>query len=335
MEKYIGLDAHSSTCRFCVTDERGREIDEAEVATNGRLLVSYVKSIEGKKKLTFEESEISRWLYGLLNDKVDELIVCNPVHNRQYKKAKTDKLDARQLAKLLRGGFLSGVYHNGSEREKLRSLMSGYEDLTMDGVRLKNRYKSLFRKSGQKVESQRLYSDESFLEGLERPDEKFIGSQLYAMLDQLEESRNLYAEQIHKAAKSFKEMKFLKTIPGIGEIQAAKIVSQVVDPKRFPNKYKYFSYCGLVRHPKESGGKSYGTIKIMGNRTLKTVYKMAGRVALRGTSGLRKLYDHLRAKGVSDSNAYNAVCRKIAAVSLSLWRHQRKYNDQIITGGLA
>ena len=29
MEKYIGLDAHSSTCRFCITDERGREINEA------------------------------------------------------------------------------------------------------------------------------------------------------------------------------------------------------------------------------------------------------------------------------------------------------------------
>ena len=154
------------------------------------------------------------------------------------------------------------------------------------------------------------------------------------MLGKLEESRKQYVEQIRRAGKSFTEIKFLKTIPGIGEIQAAKIVAQVVDPKRFPNKYKYFSYCGLVRHPRESGGKSYGTTKILGNRILKSVYKMAGRSALRGDSGLRELYDRLRAKGVSDHNAYNAVCRKIAAVSLSLWRHHQKYNDKIITGGL-
>jgi len=37
MTKYIGLDAHSSTCTFNVTDERGREIDNTTLETNGRL----------------------------------------------------------------------------------------------------------------------------------------------------------------------------------------------------------------------------------------------------------------------------------------------------------
>ena len=48
--------------------------------------------------------------------------------------------------------------------------MSGYQDLIEEGVRLKNRYKSLFRKSGKKVKGEALYSEESFLEGLERTD---------------------------------------------------------------------------------------------------------------------------------------------------------------------
>jgi len=43
MTKYIGLDAHSSTCTFNVTDERGREIDNTTIETNGRLLVKYLK----------------------------------------------------------------------------------------------------------------------------------------------------------------------------------------------------------------------------------------------------------------------------------------------------
>ena len=105
MYKYIGLDAHSSTCRFYMTDERGIEIDDRQMVTNGRLLVDYLRSIKGPKKLTFEESEMSHWFYGILKGEVDELIVCNPVHNQQYKKAKTDKLDAMNLCKLLRGLF--------------------------------------------------------------------------------------------------------------------------------------------------------------------------------------------------------------------------------------
>ena len=147
MTKYIGLDAHSSTCTFNVTDERGMEVDNTTIESNGRLLVKYVRGIEGVKKLTFEECELSAWLYEILRPEVDELIVCNPVANKDYKKIKTDKMDARRLSKLLRGGFLISVYHDGSKREQFRSLMSGYQDFIEEGVRLKNRYSEKWEES--------------------------------------------------------------------------------------------------------------------------------------------------------------------------------------------
>jgi len=297
-------------------------------------LVKYLREIEGIKKLAFEECELSSWLYEILRSEVEELIVCNPVANSDYKKIKTDKMDARKLAKLLRGGFLVSVYHDGSKRERFRSLMSGYQDLVEEGVRLKNRYKSLFRQGGKKVKGESLYRDESFLEGLSRPDFKFIGTQIYQLLEKMEESRQEYLKEIIRYSKGFKEMKYLKSIPGIGSIQAAKIVSQVIDPDRFASKYKYYSYCGLVRHKRISDGKGYGSEKIWGNRILKCVYKMAGHSVLKGNSGLRKYYDYLRSKGISHDNAYNAVCRKIAAIRLSVWRKSKKYNDRLITGNL-
>lgn len=334
MTKFIGLDAHSSTCTLNVADEMGREIDNTTIETNGRLLVKYLRGIEGIKKLTFEECELSNWLYEVLRPEVEELIVCNPVANSDYKKVKTDKMDARKLSKLLRGGFLISVYHDGSKREKFRSLMSGYQDLVEEAVRLKNRYKSLFRKGGKKIKGETLYNDESFLEGLKRPDFKFIGTQIYHLLEKMEEGRHEYLKEITRYSRGFKEIKYLKSIPGIGNIQAAKIVSQVIDPKRFANKYKYYSYCGLVRHKRISDGKGYGSEKIWGNRILKCVYKMAGHAALKGNSGLRRYYDCLRLKGISHDNAYNAVCRKIAAISLSVWRKGEKYNDELIAGNL-
>ncbi|KKO20343.1 MAG: transposase [Candidatus Brocadia sp.] len=334
MIKYIGLDAHSSTCTFNVTDERGREVDNTTIESNGRLLVKYVRGVEGVKKLTFEECELSNWLYEILRPEVDELIVCNPVANGDYKKKKTDKMDARKLSNLLRGGFLVPVYHDGSKRERLRSLMSGYQDFIEEGVRLKNRYKSLFRKSGKKIKGEALYNDESFLEGLERRDFQFIGTQIYQLLEKMEEGRQEYVKEIVRCSKGFKEIKYLKSIPGIGSIQAAKIVSQVIDPERFSSKYKYYSYCGLVRHKRISDGRGYGSEKIWGNRILKCVYKMAGHSVLKGKSGLRNYYDTLRLKGIGHDNAYNAVCRKIAAISLSVWRKSEKYNDRLITGNL-
>ncbi len=212
--------------------------------------------------------------------------------------------------------------------------MSGYQHLVNENVRIKNQYKSLFRRSGIKIEGEAVYKNRGLLEKIERPDFRFIGIQLHYLLSRMEESIELYQQQILHSRKHFKEIENLMTIPGIGCIQAAKIISQVINPNRFADKYKYFSYCGLVRHKRESGQKRYGTQKIWGNRTLKCVYKMAGHQAIKGTSALRKYYDYLRSKGISDDKAYNAVCRKIAAISLSIWRNNTKYDDNIISGSL-
>jgi len=315
-------------------DEAGRETDNIKLPTNGRLIIDYLRNIDGTKKLTFEECELSSWLYGILRDEVDELVVCNPAANTEYKKKKTDKFDARQLAKLLRGNFLVPVFHDGSKREKFRGLMSGYQDLVNDNVRLKNRYKSLFRKSGVRVEGEAVYKDRSLLEKIDRPDFRFIGVQLHYLLERMDESLGIYQKQIARSKNHFEEIKNLMTIPGIGYIQAAKIVAQVVSPERFPDKYRYFSYCGLIRHKKESGQRRYGTQRVWGNRTLKCVYKMAAHSAIKGQSAIRKYYDSLRSKGLDENKAYNAVCRKIAAISLSIWRNNKKYDDSILSDGL-
>lgn len=59
MTKYIGMDAHSSICVFSVVDETGVEIAQSKIATNGLLLVDYIRSIPGAKWLVFEECELS------------------------------------------------------------------------------------------------------------------------------------------------------------------------------------------------------------------------------------------------------------------------------------
>ncbi|MEI7529363.1 MAG: IS110 family transposase [Elusimicrobiota bacterium] len=327
MEKYIGMDAHSSICVFSVVDKNGTEVHQAKIATNGQLLVEYIRSIQGAKKLVFEECELSAWLCETLRGEVDELIVCNPTRNMQYKRAKTDKLDAQNLARLLRGGYLSPVYHDGSKTEHLRALMSGYQDVVDTGVSVKNRYKSLFRKAGLPARGTKLYDDNSLLENLPRPDQQFVGRSLYRLLETIEKEREQYVVAIKKCGRTFPEIKLLKTIPGIGDIQAAKVLSQVISAQRFKDKHKFWSYCGLVRHRMESGGHIYGSRRGRGNRVLKCVFKMAAKSVLTGETELRVYYDELRAKGTSDKSARNAVSRKLAAISLSVLKTKRPYDE--------
>lgn len=328
--KYIGLDAHTSTCDFAVRGRGGEILDQAKIVTNGRLLIEYLRGVQGSKKLAFEECELSHWLFKILKDEVDEVVVCDPVENRQYKGAKTDRLDAKRLAELLRGNFLSPVYHDGSKQERLRVLMSGYQALINEGTRFKNRYKSLFRQNGKKVSGKAVYQDESLLADFKRHDYRFVGKQVWSLLQRMEEIRTSYVKEIAQVSRQYPEIKYLQSIPGIKNIRAAQIVAQVVDPSRFKNKYKFYAYCGLVRQRQESGGRLYGDKKIHGNKTLKAVYKMAAHQVLRGTSSFRKYYDRLKSQGVSDTNACSAVSRKIAAVSLGVWKNRKKYDDKFL-----
>jgi hypothetical protein len=51
-------------------------------------------------------------LYDLLQPHVAQLVVCNPVKNALFRDGnKSDRIDARKLAELLRGNHLKPVYH--------------------------------------------------------------------------------------------------------------------------------------------------------------------------------------------------------------------------------
>lgn len=327
--KYIGCDAHITTCSFHVVDEKGITLDTRTIMTNGTLLVDYLRGISGQKKLVVEETNLSRWLFGILRNEVTEMVICNPAHNRLLEHGpKNDRTDSFKLAELLRGGFISPVFHQADSREDLRDLVSGYTDLIGDFVRLKNRYKAIFRSVGLNKRGTLVYKDESFLEELEQGPKRFVGENVYKRIVVLENQRIEFVKEMERQTKKYPEIRLLKTIPGIGTIHACKIVSTVVTPARFANKYKFCSYCGLVNHRRESDGKYYGQKQAQGNGTLKSVFKMAGRTVLQGTSSFRRDYDRMLTKGINHQAAYNAVCRKIAAIVLAVWRKGEKYDDR-------
>jgi hypothetical protein len=74
-----------------------------------------------------------------------------------------------------------------------------------------------------------------------------------------------------------------------------------------PMQGSTWSYCGLVKHEKFSGGRSYGRRKGRYSRVLKSVYKTATMVALQTAGPIREYYDHLLSRGVAERNARNAA----------------------------
>ena len=144
MKYFIGLDAHSTTCTFAAVDAEGQCVLRETVGTAESNLSYVINKLNGERHLTFEESTISQWLYLTLREKVDHLLVCNPVYVAKRKGAKTDFLDALHLAQELRTGHLQEVFHDNSHWMSLRVAVNGYLDLVEEIIRFKNRLKRRF-----------------------------------------------------------------------------------------------------------------------------------------------------------------------------------------------
>jgi transposase len=153
----------------------------------------------------------------------------------------------------------------------------------------------------------------------------FIGGILNENSALYRRSKEEYERRFRDVARRNTLVRFQKGISGIGIIGAVKIVACVVDARRFAHSGKYFRYCGLIKHEKLSGGRSYGRRKPRYSRMLKSVYKTAALAAINGKNAIRDYYDHLLAHGVAEHNARHAVARYIARISYGMLKNGMPY----------
>ena len=79
--------------------------------------------------------------------------------------------------------------------------------LIQDFVRLKNRYKAIFRSQGIHQKGTAVYSDESFLKGIKKGHARFIGKLVYDIISVFEEKRKEYLQELAKQQRKFPEIR--------------------------------------------------------------------------------------------------------------------------------
>jgi hypothetical protein len=171
--KYIGMDVHVATSSIAVLDAHGKLMMEVTMATQASALVDFIRGLSGTLQVTFEEGTSAHWLYTLLEPHVAKVVVCDPRQNpRRLGEKKSDRLDARKLAELLRLGSLKPVYHGNALGPALKELARSYRTLVSDTARVMNRLKALYRARGIRCAGTRVYSPhfrDQWLEQLREP----------------------------------------------------------------------------------------------------------------------------------------------------------------------
>src|SRR5580765_4335815 len=145
-EKYIGMDVHDATISAAVKNAEGKLLMECILETKAAAILEFIQGVRGTLAVTFEEGTCAAWLHDLLKPHVSRLVVCDPRKNALLQDgSKSDRIDARKLAELLRGNQLSAVYHGDHGVRTLKELARSYLTISQDLVRVMIRVKALYR----------------------------------------------------------------------------------------------------------------------------------------------------------------------------------------------
>jgi Transposase len=119
---------------------------ECVIETKAITLLQFLRGLRGDLHATFEEGTSAAWLYDLIQPHVTAVVVCDPRRNALLNAGnKSDRIDARKLAELLRMGQLKPVYHGEQGVRALKELVRSYLTISKDTARVMTRAKALYR----------------------------------------------------------------------------------------------------------------------------------------------------------------------------------------------
>jgi transposase len=345
--KYVALDVHQTTTVASVREADGRVIARGILPTEEPAVVEFFRGMRGAVHVTFEEGTQAQWLHDLLEPLVDRVVVCDR-RGKSRQGNKGDQVDADELSELLRLGALRGVYHGSPRHATLRELTRAYRNVVDDATRVMQRLKALFRARGIKTSGRGVYHPKNRSEWLAKLSERgarYRAEALYAQLDVLRDLRPRVKDAMVAEAKRDPAWSVLRSIPYLGPVRVALLLATIRTPWRFRTKRNLWAYCGLAvvtfssadytltdgRPVRRRRAPMTRGLNRNHNRVLKEVFKGAATAATAQAGPLRDFYEGMIDRGMRAELARVTLTRKLAAVTLRLWKKGEHFDPSKLT----
>jgi transposase len=246
--KFVGMDVHKGAITIAVMDFAGKVIMESIIETKAVTILQFFQGLRGEVNVAFEEGTWAAWLYDLLKPHVTKIVVCNPRKSALLKDgSKGDKIDARKLAELLRGGYLKPVYHGDNGLRTLRAVSRSYLTISQDLTRVMNRIKALYRGWAIPCGGTQVYAvchRSVWLSKIPEAGVRRRAEHFYEQLDALQALRKQVRRDLLAESRKHSPTKLLRQIPWIGPVRAAELVALIQTPHRFRTKRQLWNYSG-------------------------------------------------------------------------------------------
>jgi transposase len=344
--KYIGMDVHKEAISIAVLNSSGKLVMESTIETKAITILDFLKGLRGSLHVTLEEGTWAAWLYDLIKPQVTELVVCNPRRNALLQEgSKSDRMDARKLAELLRSNMVRAVYHGEHGVRTLQELSRSYLTISTDLIRVLTRVKAIYRSWGIPCSGKQVYAERYRAQWLGQIQEAGVRrrAEFYDQpFDALRSLRQQVRRELLAEAQQHDAWKLLRGIPFSGPIRAALLIALIQTPLGFRTKRQLWTYSGLGIETHSSAAQRFvqGELRrakkppsIRGlnrnhNHELKNVFKSAAPVAASQAGPFKEFYDALLAKGIRPEMARRTLARKMAAITLIVWKKGVRFDAQ-------
>jgi transposase len=315
----VGLDVHRDFCEVAILDSCGGRA-RGRVASTPQDLELFAGSLAPEDRVALEVTGNAWEIARILEPHVARVVVVSPSDTGiRQARAKTDRLDALALAKLLAAGSLDAVWMPDEPVRAMRRRLARRAQLVCSRSRAKNEVHAvLVRCLKGRPPASDLFGvkGRAWLRELELPAEERetvdAGLRHIAFLDgEIAEVERVIALQ----AMQWPEIGRLMTVPGVNVIVAATFLAAVGDIRRFPNSRKLVGYLGLDPKVRQSGEApaKHGRISKQGSALGRHALVEAAWSAVRAPGPLRAFYQRIRARR-GHQVAIVAAARKLACL---------------------
>jgi transposase len=319
----IGIDAHRDFCEVAISEE-GQLRSADRVPSTPADLELLGASLLPDDEVALEATGNALAIARILEPHVARVVVASAreLHAISDAKAKTDRRDARMLAKLLAAGMLEGTWLPGEERRALRRRLSHRVQLVRARSRLKNEIHAVLARNLVGAPSATdLFgaAGRRWLTQLVLPaDERETLDSCLRTIGFLDAEIGRFERAVARYALRSPEIRRLVTIPGVGLLSAATFIAVVDDVHRFASARKLVGYLGLDPRVRQSGSSAarMGHISKEGPAAARAALCEAAHAAMRTPGPLRAFGQRIAARR-GRQIAVVAVARKLATIA---WR---------------
>ena len=260
MSRYIGIDVGKTKCRAAIVNEQGCVENEFFFENNRKGITELTQALMAEDKVVMESTG-NLWLsiydaIDLMNIKV---VLANPMQIKTSKK-KTDKVDARKLAMLLKAGLISESYVPPGYLREMRALVRHRLSLVKMRTMEKNKVHAILDKYGYRCEKSDLYgkAGKDWLGKLKFNDtDRLMVKNHLSLIESVGSQVDLVDEAILSKASEEDDVRLLLSLTGIDVYTALLIKSEIGTIKRFDSYKKLISWAGLAPSVHQSGETEY------------------------------------------------------------------------------